>query len=164
MPQYKVIAPGFYKGEMYNPTGKRRVLTTDKPFSQKNPMPSWVIAMPDEDAAVKAKREAQEASRKAAVKSLTESVTKAEDDLKTAEGKLENAKTDEAKVEAEAEVYAAQLNLTDTKAALSSVNPEEEASTQDQVKIASTQGDGKETSFLGKVTNALTGNNNVETL
>lgn len=66
MPQYKVIAPGFYDGKMYAPDGKRRVLHTDKPFNKKNPMPSWVEVMKPESAAVKKKREAQEESRSVA--------------------------------------------------------------------------------------------------
>ncbi len=64
MPQYKVIAPGFYEGKMYSPEGKRRVLHTDMPFNKKNPIPSWVEEMKSETAAQKKKREAAE--RKAA--------------------------------------------------------------------------------------------------
>ncbi len=60
MPQYKVIAPGFYDGKMYAPEGKRRVLHTDMPFNKKNPMPSWVEEMKSETAAAKKKREAAE--------------------------------------------------------------------------------------------------------
>lgn len=64
MPQYKVIATGFYNGKLYDPDGKRRVLDVDKPFNKKN-MPKWVSEMPKESDAVKKKREAQEASRNA---------------------------------------------------------------------------------------------------
>jgi len=84
MPQYKVIAPGFYNDMLYHPEGKRQTLHTDKPFTKKNKIPSWLSEMPDEDAAVKAKRKSQEASRKAAVESLTESVTEAETVLESA--------------------------------------------------------------------------------
>jgi hypothetical protein len=67
MPSYKVTAPGFFNGKMYAPNGKRDVLHTDKPFNKKNnPMPSWVTEMPKESEAVRKKREAQEASQKAA--------------------------------------------------------------------------------------------------
>lgn len=45
---------------LYDPEGKRRVLTTDKPFTKKNSMPSWVNDMPKESEALKAKREALE--------------------------------------------------------------------------------------------------------
>ena len=38
---YKVIAPGFFNGMMYSPTGKRRTLTVEKPF-KKDEIPSWV--------------------------------------------------------------------------------------------------------------------------
>ncbi|MCK4518436.1 hypothetical protein KAT92_06670 [Candidatus Babeliales bacterium] len=63
MPRYKVIAPGFYDGKLYNPEGKRRVLNTDKPFTKKNPMPSWLADTPKESEAVRKKREAQETSQ-----------------------------------------------------------------------------------------------------
>lgn len=41
MPQYNVTARGFFDGILYDPVGKHRVLTTDKPFTVKN-IPSWV--------------------------------------------------------------------------------------------------------------------------
>ena len=65
MPQYKVIATGFYGGKLYSPEGKRSVLHTDKPFPKKK-LPSWLAEMPTETDAVRKKREAQEASRKTA--------------------------------------------------------------------------------------------------
>jgi len=65
MPSYKVTSPGFHGGKYYHPEGKRSVLFTSKPFSKKD-MPSWLTAMPKESAAVKAKRESQEASQAAA--------------------------------------------------------------------------------------------------
>lgn len=65
MPSYKVIKPGFFNSEYYHPEGKRNILHTDKPFSKKE-MPSWLVEMPKESAAMKKKREEQEASRKAA--------------------------------------------------------------------------------------------------
>jgi len=61
MPRYKVIAPGFFDGELYKPDGKRNVLTVDKPFTKDNPMPSWVSKMTTESAAARKKREAAEA-------------------------------------------------------------------------------------------------------
>lgn len=66
MPRYKVIAPGFYEKRLYSPEGKRKFLDTPKPFTKKNPMPSWLAEMPKESAAVKKKREAQEVSQQAA--------------------------------------------------------------------------------------------------
>lgn len=65
MPQYKVVAPGFFGGKMYDPNGKRNVLFVDKPF-KKGKLPSWLAEMPKESAAVKKKREEQEASQAAA--------------------------------------------------------------------------------------------------
>ena len=41
MPQYQVIDKGFFGGKLYDPAGKRRTLTVDKPFSDKD-IPSWV--------------------------------------------------------------------------------------------------------------------------
>ena len=41
MPKYTVIAPGFYEGELYSPTGKRNVVTTAAPFG-KGKLPSWL--------------------------------------------------------------------------------------------------------------------------
>ena len=41
MPQYKVTKKAFFNGKLYDPEGKRRVLTVDKPFS-KELKPSWV--------------------------------------------------------------------------------------------------------------------------
>lgn len=62
MPSYKVKTPGFFNGEYYHPKGKRPVLHTDKPFSKKD-MPTWLVPLPKESAAVKAKREAQKESQ-----------------------------------------------------------------------------------------------------
>lgn len=59
MPRYKVTAPGFFNGEYYHPEGKRKVLSTDKPFPKKK-LPSWLIAMPPESEVVKKKREQRE--------------------------------------------------------------------------------------------------------
>lgn len=66
MPTYKVKDVGFHDSHLYDPNGKRRTLTTAKPFTKKNPMPSWLEDMPEESPAVKAKREAQEQSQAAA--------------------------------------------------------------------------------------------------
>jgi len=66
MPTYKVIAPGFYNGELYKPGGKRDTLTVDKPFNKTtNLMPSWVEKMPAESKAVREKRVAREESKAA---------------------------------------------------------------------------------------------------
>ena len=66
MPRYKVDAPGFYEGRLYDPNGKRKFLNVDKPFTKKNKKPSWVSDMPQESEVVRLKREAQEASQLAA--------------------------------------------------------------------------------------------------
>jgi len=109
MPQYKVLEKGFYNGMMYDPRGKRPVLTTDKPFTKKNPMPKWLGPMPKESADLKAKREAAEKAQEA----------------------LDKAKAEE---------------------------------DEEELKAASTEGGEGETSFLGKVKDAITGKSNVETL
>lgn len=110
MPRYKVKVPGFYEGRFYDPNGKRPVLETDKPFTKKNKMPSWLTDMPKESDAVKKKREAQEVSQAAA------------DEQKDTDDKNE-------------------------------------------IATASSAGDGEDTSFLGKVKNAVAGkSSNVETL
>lgn len=108
MPQYKVLEPGFYNGMVYDPNGKRPVLTTDKPFTKNNPIPSWLGPMPEESAGLKAKREAYEKAQ---------------------------AELDAAKAEQDAE----------------------------ELKAASTEGGG-ETSFFGKMKDAVTRKSNVETL
>jgi len=81
MPSYKVIAPGFFNGKFYSPEGKRPVLHTDKPFSKKNPLPSWLSAMTKESAAAKAKRESQAISQDAADKQKAEQDQKDVEDL-----------------------------------------------------------------------------------
>lgn len=70
MPQYKVIAPGFHKGQLYKPNSKRDVLRRDKPYTKKDPMPSWLAEMPQETEAARKKREKKEkaAEKKAAAK------------------------------------------------------------------------------------------------
>ena len=105
MPSYKVLKRGFFNGRLYDPEGKRTVLTTDKPFSKKN-MPSWLAPMPKESESARKKREAQEAKQAAA------DAEKAEQD-------------------------------------------------KEDIANASTEGDGAETSFIGKVDDA---GSNVETL
>jgi hypothetical protein len=44
MSSYKVIAPGFFGGISYSPTGKRTTLIVDKPFA-KDKLPSWLEPM-----------------------------------------------------------------------------------------------------------------------
>lgn len=41
MPQYQVVSKGFFGGKLYDPSGKRPVLSVDKPFTDKT-IPSWV--------------------------------------------------------------------------------------------------------------------------
>lgn len=53
MPQYQVVKKAFFGGKLYDPAGKRTVLTVDKPFTEKN-IPSWVKPI-KEAAPVKAK-------------------------------------------------------------------------------------------------------------
>ncbi len=95
MPRYKVIAPGFADGKMYKPDGKRSVYETAKPFTKKNPIPSWLAEMPKESEAVRKKREAQEASQ-AAVD--TEKSEQDQKDIKEASflGDGESSSSDEA--------------------------------------------------------------------
>jgi hypothetical protein len=123
MPTYKVIARGFHGDKLYDPEGKRKTLTTDKPFTKgaksKNPIPSWLSEMPEESPAIKEKREA---------------LTKAKADLA------------DAKNPATPGTAAAAL--------------QQGVSDQEQIAIASTEGDGADASFLG----GNTANSNVETL
>jgi len=55
MPTYEVIEQGFYKGQMYDPNGKRRILQSDAPLK---PVPKWLKAVKEvtETAAEKKKR------------------------------------------------------------------------------------------------------------
>lgn len=64
MPQYKVLAKGFFNGEVYKPGGKRSVLRTEKPFPSKGKteqVPSWLERIKDETPAQVKKRKATEA-------------------------------------------------------------------------------------------------------
>tara|TARA_R110000850_G_scaffold91270_2_gene193834 strand:+ start:6643 stop:6882 length:240 start_codon:yes stop_codon:yes gene_type:complete len=54
MPQYKVVSKAFFGGKLYDPVGKRKVLTVDKPFTDKT-LPSWLKPMVA-DAAPRAKK------------------------------------------------------------------------------------------------------------
>jgi hypothetical protein len=58
MPRYKVVKQGFLNGNLYDPEGKRRELTTDKPFKE---CPSWLVPVKEESATQRKKREADEA-------------------------------------------------------------------------------------------------------
>lgn len=71
MPTYKVIAPGFYLGSVYEPGGKRQILTVDKPFKK---CPSWLKIVKAETPAQKKKRETAEK------KNLDEAKKKADQD------------------------------------------------------------------------------------
>lgn len=53
MPSYQVKRKGFFGGKLYDPDGKRPVLSVDKPFTDKD-MPSWVTPI-KETAAPKAR-------------------------------------------------------------------------------------------------------------
>lgn len=70
MPRYIVTKPGFFKGQLYEPHGRRPFLDVEVPFDpidepNKNPMPSWVKEMPPESVELrKARMEAEEAQRK----------------------------------------------------------------------------------------------------
>lgn len=66
MARYKVIKPGFYNGQLYEPNGRRPYLEVEVPFDDdKNPKPSWVEEIPPESVEVrKARMEAEEAQRK----------------------------------------------------------------------------------------------------
>ena len=92
MPIYKVIAPGFHNDLFYHPEGKRNILETDKPFTKKNPMPSWLSEMPEESEALKAKREAYE---KAQAELEAEKAKQDAEDIKAAstEGEGENSES-----------------------------------------------------------------------
>ena len=61
MPTYDVIEQGFFKGQMYDPNGKRRVLQTDAPLK---PVPKWLKTVKEvsETAAEKKKRLDDEAA------------------------------------------------------------------------------------------------------
>lgn len=80
MPSYKVLKPGFFGGRLYDPTGKRPVLHTDKPFPLKNKVeqvPSWLKPIDKAETAAQAK------ARKAAeTKAANAAAKKAEQDQK----------------------------------------------------------------------------------
>lgn len=59
MPQYKVTSKGFFDGKLYDPSGKRTVLTVDKPFKE---VPSWLKPMA-EPAKSRAKSRAKSAPK-----------------------------------------------------------------------------------------------------
>ena len=63
MPRYKVIAPGYANSHLYSPHGKRKFLDRDKPFTKKDPMPSWLEKMSEKETVAQRKqREAEEAA------------------------------------------------------------------------------------------------------
>lgn len=162
MPTYKVIAPGFFEGRHYHPEGKRSVLITAKPFNKvdlkkpkkkvNNPIPSWLIDMPEETAIVKKKREAQLTSREEVLISLAESVGVAREKAKIAEEKVkDSAKGDDvlAVAVAEEELSKALAELKNVEDRMDTL----EQSTQNQVAVASTEADpdGEGTSFIDNV-------------
>lgn len=79
MPSYKVISKGFHGGRMYDPTGKRQTLHTEKPFPKKGNsegVPAWLEL-------IKAETPAQASARKGAeTKAANIAKKKAEDDQK----------------------------------------------------------------------------------
>lgn len=76
MPSYKVLSAGFFNSQLYSPTGKRRVLTTDKPFKK---VPSWLEPIKGETAKEAQIRKAKETKAANAAKK------KAEEDAKEIE-------------------------------------------------------------------------------
>ena len=59
MPSYKVLKKGFFKGELYDPEGKRKVLHTAKPFElvkKKEAVPLWLQRIKPETAEQSAAR------------------------------------------------------------------------------------------------------------
>lgn len=73
MPSYKVLQKGFYGGRQYDPSGKRPVLHTDKPFPSKcgkEQVPSWLeaIAKSETPAQAKARKAAETKAANAAKK------------------------------------------------------------------------------------------------
>lgn len=147
MPTYKVIAPGFYGGNYYDPEGKRKTLTTDKPFTKKNKMPSWLAVMPDESKVVKAKREAQEKSRNAATEFINGQIDETEKKINDLTGSLQAASTEKGRAKIQAELTEAEVELASLKTLIDS--DEEEESTQEQVAKLSTEGDGADADFIG---------------
>lgn len=70
MPQYRVKSPGFHGGKLYDPNGRRRVLTTDAPLKK---VPSWLEPLKSETASqAKARRAAETKAKKAAAASKDE--------------------------------------------------------------------------------------------
>jgi hypothetical protein len=53
MPSYKVLEKGFFKSEIYDPAGKRPILTTDKVLK---PVPKWLELMKEPTARKPAKK------------------------------------------------------------------------------------------------------------
>lgn len=74
MPTYQVISVGFHGGALYDPEGKRRTLTVDKPFKD---CPSWLKPIKAESAAQKKKRDAE-------AKAAAEKVAQDDADIKGA--------------------------------------------------------------------------------
>ena len=69
MPSYRVKEKGFFDGKMFDPEGKRPILTVDKPFTKKN-MPSWVEPIKETAAQSKARQAAEKKATAAAKKKL----------------------------------------------------------------------------------------------
>lgn len=76
MPSYKAIKTGFYEGATYSPSGKRKILTVDKPFKK---CPSWLEPIKGESASEVKARKAAETKRINAEKKKAEEDKKAVD-------------------------------------------------------------------------------------
>lgn len=76
MPSYKVLERGFYDGKLYDPNGKRKVLTTSAKIKK---VPSWLEPIKGETGAEAKARQAEES------KKAEEAKKKAEEDLKEIE-------------------------------------------------------------------------------
>lgn len=54
MPSYRVIAPGFFGGTIYEPGGKREIIDVDKPFKV---VPSWMVLIDEKEEAKTARKQ-----------------------------------------------------------------------------------------------------------
>jgi hypothetical protein len=80
MPSYKVLKKGFFKGELYDPEGKRKVLHNTKPFElvkKKENVPSWLKRIKPETAE-------ESAARKQKIVDAALAAAEAESDIENA--------------------------------------------------------------------------------
>lgn len=78
MPAYKVKEKGFYEGRLYDPNGKRPVLTRDKAF---NKCPAWLEPIKGESASEAKARQAKQAEASKTEKAKAEADKKAVDQV-----------------------------------------------------------------------------------